>query len=127
MPFTAIVCSNDRLAIGAIAALRRRGLSCPDDISVTGYNDMPMVDRLFPALTTIRVQQYDAGHEAADILLETIETPPEQRRRRHVVLPVDLVVRESTAAPSKARARVRRARTAARAAMPDPAAMPAAE
>jgi len=127
VPFTAIVCSNDRLAIGAIAALRRRGLSCPDDISVTGYNDMPMVDRLHPALTTIRVQQYDAGHEAADILLETIETPPERRQRRHVVLPVDLVVRESTAAPTKVRNRVRRARTAARAAAAAPVEASAAE
>lgn len=110
-PFSAIVCSNDRLAIGAISALRRRGLSCPDDVSVTGYNDMPMVDRLFPALTTIRVQQYDAGHVAADILLETIDTAPERRRRRHVVLPVELVVRESTAAPTKTRNRPRRARS----------------
>ena len=68
--FTAIVCSNDRLAIGAIAALRRRGLACPDDVSVTGYNDMPMVDRLFPPLTTIRIQQYRAGFEAAELLYE---------------------------------------------------------
>ena len=65
-------------------------------------------------------------------LLETIETPPELRRRRHVVLPVDLVVRESTAAPSKARNRARRARSAARLATSDapasdPAAVPAAE
>ena len=53
--FTALVCSNDRLAIGALSALRRHGLACPDDISVTGYNDMPLVDQLFPPLTTIRI------------------------------------------------------------------------
>lgn len=118
VPFTAVVCSNDRLAIGAIAALRRHGLSCPGDVSVTGYNDMPMVDRLFPALTTIRVQQYDAGHEGADILLDMIETPPDRRRARHVVLPVELVVRQSTAAPTRARARPRRGKVAAVAAAP---------
>ena len=103
-PFTALVCSNDRLAIGAISALRRRSLACPEDISVTGYNDMPLVDRLFPPLTTIRVQQYDAGFAAADILLEMIETPAEARVPRHVVLPVDLVIRGSTAPPSAPRA-----------------------
>jgi LacI family transcriptional regulator len=44
--FTALVCANDRLAVGAIAALRRHGLRCPEDVSVTGYNDMPLADRL---------------------------------------------------------------------------------
>lgn len=94
--FTAIVCSNDRLAIGCIAALRRHGLSCPGDVSVTGYNDMPMVDRLFPALTTIRIQHYRAGFDAAGVLCEALATVPDLRRPRHVVLPVELVVRDST-------------------------------
>lgn len=96
--FTAIVCSNDRLAIGTIAALRRHHLNCPADISVTGYNDMPMVDRLFPPLTTIRVQQYRAGFEAAELLYEMLQTMPEAREPIHVVLPVELIVRGSTAA-----------------------------
>lgn len=110
-PFTALVCSNDRVALGAVSALRRRNLACPDDISVTGYNDMPMVDRLYPPLTTIRIKQYDAGFQAADILLEIIETPAERRAPRHVVLPVELVVRGSTAPPAAvpaARPRARR-------------------
>ncbi len=97
--FTAIVCANDRLAIGAIAALRRRGLDCPRDISVSGYNDMPLVDRLSPPLTTVRIQQYDVGLNAADILVETIETAPERRLPRHVIRPVELVVRASTGRP----------------------------
>src|SRR5262249_10273260 len=42
--FTAIVCGNDRIAVGALAALARLKLKCPADISVTGYNDMAMVD-----------------------------------------------------------------------------------
>lgn len=96
--FTAIVCANDRLAIGAITALRALGKSCPDDVSVTGYNDMPMVDRLQPALTTIRIQQYEAGFAAADLLLATLHADPADRRPNHIVLPVELVVRGSTAA-----------------------------
>ena len=45
-PVHRVVCANDRLAVGAIAALRRHGLRCPEDMSVTGYNDMPLADRL---------------------------------------------------------------------------------
>src|SRR5207244_9373052 len=99
--FTAIVCANDRLAIGAIAALRRHGLDCPRDVSVTGYNDMPLVDRLSPALTTVRIQQYDVGFDAAHVLLEMIETLPKDRRPRHLIRPVQLVVRASTGLPPK--------------------------
>ncbi len=94
--FTAIVCANDRLAIGAIAALREHGLECPHDVSVTGYNDMPLVDRLSPALTTVRIQQYEAGFEAAGILVDLIEAPPDGRRPQHRVRPVELIVRDST-------------------------------
>lgn len=93
-PFSAIVCANDRLAVGAIAALRRHGLACPEDVSVTGYNDMPLADRLSPALTTVRVQHYKGGVESAELivtLMRGAETTP-----RHVVLPVEVVIRDST-------------------------------
>src|SRR5690606_18256919 len=93
--FTAIVCGNDRLAVGAIEALSRRNLNCPEHISVTGYNDMPMMDRIHPPLTTVRIKQYNMGLEAGAILQRLIEgqTEPE-----HTVLPVELVIRGSTAA-----------------------------
>jgi LacI family transcriptional regulator len=93
-PFTSLVCANDRLAVGAIAALRRHGLRCPEDVSVTGYNDMPLADRLSPALTTVRVQHQKGGLESAELLMEMMRgqgAPP-----RHVVLPVEIVVRGST-------------------------------
>lgn len=95
-PFTAIVCANDRLAIGAIEALEARGLTCPDDISVTGYNDMPFVDRLKPPLTTIHVHTYEAGQAAARIFLDQIAKPLPERKAVHEVLPVELIVRGST-------------------------------
>jgi len=95
VPFTAVMCANDRLAIGAIVALERRNIRCPQDVSVTGYNDMPMVDRIHPALTTIRIQQYQMGVEAGRIALEMIDGASEPR---HVVLPVELVIRASTRA-----------------------------
>jgi len=97
--FTAIVCANDRLAIGAIAALHAYGKSCPADISVTGYNDMPMVDRLQPPLTTIRIQQYQAGFAAAELLHTMLHGDAAEREPRHIILPVELMVRGSTARP----------------------------
>lgn len=97
--FTAVLCANDRLAIGAIMALRRRGLSCPQDISVTGFNDMAMVDRIDPPLTTVRIQQYRVGFAAAEVLLERMLKPAAPHRPRHIVMPVELVVRGSTAPP----------------------------
>jgi LacI family transcriptional regulator len=103
--FTAIVCANDRIAIGAVAALRRHGLRCPDDISVTGFNDMPLADRLSPALTTVRVQHFRAGTEAAEIIIDMVGREG-KGEPRHAVLPVELIVRESTrrAAPAVGRA-----------------------
>lgn len=95
-PFTAVVCANDLLAMGAMASLRKWGLSCPEDVSVTGFNDVPFVDRINPPLTTVRGEHYECGWTAAGILLEDLEQAPEQRSARHVVLPVSLVIREST-------------------------------
>jgi LacI family transcriptional regulator len=92
--FTAIVCANDRLAVGAIAALRRHGLDCPEDISVTGYNDMPLADRLSPALTTVRVQHHKGGRESAELMVELMRGAPAEPK--HVVLPVEIVIRGST-------------------------------
>jgi LacI family transcriptional regulator len=93
--FSAVICANDRLAIGAISAFRRHDIACPGDISVTGFNDMPLADRLSPALTTVRVQHYKAGFEAAGVLVELIEN--EAPEPHHLVLPVETIVRNSTA------------------------------
>lgn len=98
--FSAVLCANDRLAIGAIMALRRRGLSCPADVSVTGFNDMAMVDRIDPPLTTVRIQQYRVGAAAAQMLLERMNKRNETCAPQHIVMPVELVVRGSTAPPA---------------------------
>ncbi|MFC7494374.1 MULTISPECIES: LacI family DNA-binding transcriptional regulator [unclassified Nocardioides] len=94
---TAVVAANDLLAVGCYDALKARGLSCPTDLSVVGFNDMPFVDRVAPPLTTVRVHLYDTGAEAARQLLALLgdRTLP----ARSVVLPVTLVVRGSTAPP----------------------------
>jgi LacI family transcriptional regulator len=93
--FTAIVAANDLLALGAYEAIGDAGLSCPIDLSVTGFNDMPFVDRLTPPLTTIRIPHYELGREAARRLVELIETPNSPARA--TTLRPELIIRGSTA------------------------------
>ncbi|MBR1217438.1 LacI family DNA-binding transcriptional regulator [Bradyrhizobium sp. U87765 SZCCT0131] len=94
---TAVVAANDLLALGAYDALRERGISCPGDISVIGHNDMPLVDMVEPALTTIRISHREMGRQSADLLQQAIEQHDVPVRT--IVLPPQLVVRRSTAAP----------------------------
>jgi LacI family transcriptional regulator len=96
--FTAVACANDRLAVGAIAAFRRHGIECPNDVSVTGFNDMMFADCLSPPLTTVRVHHHKAGIEAARLIVDVIENAIDPR---HIVLPVELIVRGSTKGPLK--------------------------
>ena len=58
---TAILCGNDLIASGVIACLEEMGYSVPDDISVIGYDDLPLASRLTPPLTTIRQNRYELG------------------------------------------------------------------
>ena len=95
-PFTAIVTGNDLLALGALDVLRESRIRCPEQVSVTGFNDLPMMDRVSPALTTVRVPQYEMGREAARLLVEQLGG---NETVQHLVLPVELVVRESTSRP----------------------------
>lgn len=95
--FTAIVAGTDLIALGCYDVFAERGICCPDDISVVGFNDMPFLDKLRPPLTTVKVPHYAIGAEAARMLIETIEEPG--RHARSLLLPLSLVVRQSTARP----------------------------
>jgi LacI family transcriptional regulator len=95
---TAIIAANDLLALGCYDALAERGLVCPGDISVTGYNDAPFVDMVMPPLTTVRIQQRQMGTEAARLLLTKIENPTSEPV--DILLRPTLVIRRSTAPPS---------------------------
>ncbi|CDM60972.1 MULTISPECIES: LacI family DNA-binding transcriptional regulator [Rhizobium] len=96
-PFTAVLCANDRLALGAIEAMRERNIACPEQISVTGFNDMPFLNLIQPKLTTIRIQQFGAGKAAANILLRLLNSDDKAMIPVATVLPVELIVRDSTA------------------------------
>ena len=99
--FTAILAGNDMLALGCYDVLAERGLRCPQDVSVVGFNDAAFMDKLTPALTTVHSPQYELGAEAARMLLEELKEP--RRQPRSVVLPVTFKVRRSTAPPRETR------------------------
>jgi LacI family transcriptional regulator len=95
----AIVAANDLLALGALDALKRRALRCPDDISIVGHNDMPFMDVVSPPLTTVRIEHREMGRRAARMLIDAIKTGSSDIR--HVVLRPELIVRDSTRAPRR--------------------------
>ncbi|MDP1711672.1 MAG: LacI family DNA-binding transcriptional regulator [Candidatus Nanopelagicaceae bacterium] len=100
---TAIVASNDLIALGALATLAERRLNCPEDISVIGVNDMAYLDRIAPPLTTIHTDTYQMGLSAAQLLLSIIGGTKSDVIENRVLRP-HLVLRKSTdVPPSKAK------------------------
>ncbi|MBT5049691.1 MAG: LacI family DNA-binding transcriptional regulator [Rhodospirillaceae bacterium] len=91
---TAIIAVNDLVAMGCYQACTARGIKCPDDVSITGYNEIRYSALVSPSLTTVRARSLDAGVALADILIECIENPGVPARQE-VVLP-ELIIREST-------------------------------
>ncbi|WP_329399038.1 LacI family DNA-binding transcriptional regulator [Streptomyces melanogenes] len=73
---TAVVAANDTVALGACAALRDRGLSIPDDVSVAGFDDLPFSTDAVPALTTVRLPLYEAGARAGRLAMGKEPVPP---------------------------------------------------
>jgi DNA-binding LacI/PurR family transcriptional regulator len=90
-----IFCANDAMAVGALEAIRARGLCVPDDVALAGFDDLEFAARLDPPLTTVRQRVDEQGHQAAKTLLDLLRSPEEGPRR--VVLPTELVIRRSTA------------------------------
>jgi LacI family transcriptional regulator len=97
-PPTAVFAHNDLIAVGAMEALRDAQLHCPEDVSVVGYNDMPLTEHLAPPLTTVRMPTLEVGRVAAETMIALIEertaVPPVS-----ISLQPQLVVRGSTAPP----------------------------
>jgi LacI family transcriptional regulator len=95
-PPTAIVAASDTQAFGVLEAARDAGLRVPGDLSVIGYDDIEIAEYL--GLTTIRQPLFALGVEGVELLLDSIANPPPAPRR--VLLPVELVVRGTTAPPT---------------------------
>ncbi|MCA9909434.1 MAG: LacI family DNA-binding transcriptional regulator [Anaerolineae bacterium] len=94
---TALICLNDRMAMGAIQSVRSLGKRVPEDISVIGFDDIPAAATFAPPLTTIFNQAPTSGQVAAQLLFDLIDGKPVES----VVLPTQLVSRASTAPVSR--------------------------
>lgn len=93
---SAVFAGNDEMAIGLIRRLHEKGIECPRDISVIGFDDIAVASYFSPALTTMRQPRDEIGNRAATMLLDMIEGLLPEDAPRHVVLRSDLVIREST-------------------------------
>lgn len=101
----AVICLNDRLALGAYQALDGFGLKVPEDVSVVSFDDHPIATWIRPKLTTVALPHYDLGRKAVDVLFAEIDRHREARRegadhgsRMHRV-PMPVRLRESVAPP----------------------------
>ena len=95
---TAIICGNDILALGALAAARELGLNIPTQLSVTGFDNLEILSAISHALTTVNSPSRRMGTRAAEYILEQINT--NTRTVERIELSTDLIVRETTA-PAK--------------------------
>ncbi|GAB2972957.1 LacI family DNA-binding transcriptional regulator [Frigoribacterium salinisoli] len=93
---TALLCGNDRMAVGALMAAQSLGLRCPEQISIVGFDDQPdLADQMHPPLTTVALPHQQMGHDAGRLLTAEVEEPG-----RHLV-PCRYVARRSLAPPRR--------------------------
>lgn len=96
---TAMICVNDRIAVGALAALTDYHLPVPEQMTVMGFDDVSISSYLRPRLTTVSIPTYEIGSSAAALLLEQLRTGSDDVEAGVVMLPTRLVVRDSCAPP----------------------------
>jgi LacI family transcriptional regulator len=96
----AIVCANDQTALGVMSALRKHGISVPGQVAVTGFDDIPLARHLRTSLTTVRQPIKQLGTTAFDVLYSMLNREP--LPARDIVLPTELIRRESCGCPAPA-------------------------
>jgi LacI family transcriptional regulator, galactose operon repressor len=101
-PPHAIVCGNDEMAIGALAALRSSRLRVPGDVAVTGFDDIAATRHVRPALSTVRQPMRELGERSVRMLLHRIADPA--AAQNSVVLPTEIVIRASCGCRARATA-----------------------
>lgn len=97
-PPTAIFCYNDMTAIGVLKTLRARGLRVPGDISLVGFDDLPLTLYMEPPLTTVRQPKFEMGRLAMQLLLRLIAG---SEAEKDIGVAGELIVRQSTAPPKE--------------------------
>jgi LacI family transcriptional regulator len=98
-PPTAIWTVNDLLAVGALRAIRERGLRVPEDLSLAGFDDIELAAQLYPPLTTVDIHGQELGRQAARLLFRRIQGADKAPQYREI--DTELVIRASTAAPPR--------------------------
>jgi DNA-binding LacI/PurR family transcriptional regulator len=98
---TAIFCANDSMAIGGLAAASELGVRVPGDLTMVGFDDIPLAQYLSPPLTSVHVPVFEMGARAVSRLIAVLKGEP-VAEGRSVRLPTRLVVRSSCAAPRPA-------------------------
>ncbi len=89
----AILCANDEIAMGVLEAARAARITIPDDLAVTGWDDIPAARHVAPPLTTVRQPMLELGRRAAELLRDRISTP--RNEPLHELLTTELVIRSS--------------------------------
>ncbi|MBC7217460.1 MAG: LacI family DNA-binding transcriptional regulator [Candidatus Caldatribacterium sp.] len=97
LTFTAVFAHNDLMAIGCMKELQRNGIAIPGDVSVVGFDDIPLALLVTPSLTTVAQPAYEMGVEAVSLIKKSIEGGGGMESK--VILPTKLVLRESVAPP----------------------------
>lgn len=101
VPPTAIFCISDVLALSTLLVASEMGIRVPEELSVVGCDDVDYTTMWHPFLTTVRLPCYEMGCRSAQLLLETMQSIPEQSKT--VKMNYSLIIRESTASPSLSR------------------------
>ena len=95
---TALLCANDLMAIGALEYCKNAGIRVPQDVSIVGFDDVPIAALLTPRLTTVSQPARDMGYQAAKLLFELLGEQPEEPP--HELFPVTLQIRDSVVPPA---------------------------
>ncbi|MFK8082999.1 MAG: LacI family DNA-binding transcriptional regulator [Granulosicoccus sp.] len=95
---TAVICGNDVLAAGAIVRARTLTVAVPQEVSITGFDDIGIARAVYPALTTVRVPQQEMGRTAARLLMDLLF---KERTPSSIEFDTEIVLRDSLAAPMK--------------------------
>lgn len=92
-PITALVCSNDQMAVGAYQAINEQGLKIPEDISVIGFDGLEISRYMAPALTTVHQPIFEIGYTAGEFIMGAIDSP--QRKIPNKIFETKLIKRDS--------------------------------
>lgn len=93
---TALICANDLMAVGAMEYCREVGIRCPEEVSIVGFDDLPLSNMLSPRLTNVRQPAHDMGFRAASLLFDILDG---QASHTIEVLPVTMQLRDSVCPP----------------------------